>query len=224
MPPTLHGGVVSMNNQITWKQQPFQSKPKSPKRPVSFVEALKSIGNSTVNSLKNDAIKGTLSGAMDSFFSPGTPTNHSNEANFWPNEATSREETQWRQEQARRERHREVMTPINIFDRHEEELKAQITSLQEQLKALAQDITNLSTQTVQAINAEIAKPGTYHINFFEKLRQFIVLLRKQVAESRNWLELSYARKRAKNSFWAGFTQSGTKFSLSSERYTNNSAG
>jgi hypothetical protein len=75
-----------------------------------------------------------------------------------------------------------------------------------------------------AIEEEVTTPGTYHLNFFEKLKQFIILMRKQVQDSQSWLEMSYSRKKAQNGYWSGFKKSGTKFSLSSERYMATSSG
>jgi hypothetical protein len=126
-------------------------------------------------------------------------------------------------EMLRRERHREI-TQVKVFDRNEEEVKKQIKDLQEQLKALAKDLAGLSQSMSNAIEAEVAAPGTYHLNFFEKLKQVIMLMRKQVQESQSWMEMSYARKKAQNSYWTGFKKSGTKFSLSSERYMATSSG
>ena len=69
----------------------------------------------------------------------------------------------------------------------------------------------------KAIEAEIENPGTYHVNFFEKLKKFIIQLRKQVAESGNWLEISNQRKVAQRHYWGNVKKSGTKYMLSHDR-------
>lgn len=181
-----------------WSQQPFSpSKPKAAKKPANFLEALKS---SALNSKTTNP-----------------------DQNQWGREWLGQTESDQYKEYLRRERHKEV-TRIDVFSRREEEVKQAIKSIQAELKLLVEEIAKLSQDITNATEAEVVNPGTYHLNFFEKLRRLIVMLRKQVVESQNWLEISYARKRAQNSYWAGFYKSGTKFSLSSERYSNNSAG
>jgi hypothetical protein len=209
-------------NQNDWQQSPFQNKPKAVKKTVSFVEALKNIGGQTATDLKDNLIKGTADGMNLMFGSPNR-NQQSGENNPWANEWLPSREADFQRELARRERHREI-SQIKVFDRHEEEVKQQIKELQDQLKALANDLANMSQSVNTAIEAEVTDPGTYHLNFFEKLKQVIMLMRKQVHESQNWLDMSYARKRAQNSYWAGFKKSGTKYSLSSERYMQTSAG
>lgn len=211
-------------NQSDWQQAPFQPKPKSVRKTVSFVEALKNIGGQTVNTLKNDVVKGTLTDGVNFLVGNGrTPSNGGEQPPSWGNEWLPNRERDWQQEMIRRERHKEV-TSINVFDRNQEELKAQIKALQDQLHALAKDMDQLSYGVASAIDQEITSPGTYHLNFLEKLKNLIIQLRIQVADSKNWLELSYQRKAAQNSYWAGFGKSGTKYSLSSERAIATSAG
>lgn len=121
-------------------------------------------------------------------------------------------------------RHKEVLNTTPIYDRRQEEVKAQIKQIQEELRALAKDLTNLSLTTQKALNEVIVNPGTYHISYLEKLRRFVINLRKQVQNANNWLELSYHRRQSKQHYWGSVKQSGTKFMLSQERYMATSAG
>jgi predicted RNase H-like nuclease (RuvC/YqgF family) len=209
-------------NQNDWQQSPFTHKPKATKKTVSFVEALKNIGGQTVSTLKNDVIKGTVSDGINMLTGASNPSPKNSE-NPWANEWLPSQENDYKRDMLRRERHKEV-SQIKVFDRNEEEVKKQIKELQDQLKALAKDLAGLSQSMAKAIDEEVTSPGTYHLNFFEKLKQLIILMRKQVHESQNWLEISYSRKKAQNSYWSGFKKSGTKFSLSSERYMATSSG
>jgi hypothetical protein len=72
-------------NQNDWQQAPFQNQPKTVKKTVSFVEALKNIGGQTVSTLKNDVIKGTLSDGANMMFGGAPQPQRSNE-NPWANE------------------------------------------------------------------------------------------------------------------------------------------
>jgi hypothetical protein len=59
-------------------------------------------------------------------------------------------------------------------------------------------------------------PGIYHVNFFERLRSIIQLLRQQVEDSRTWL-LMVTTKRTQKDYWCMYSKHGTTFGLSSER-------
>jgi hypothetical protein len=209
-----------------WNQTAF-TKPtpkKTAKQPQNFVEALKSIGGYTVQSASNDLIKPISSDMVNAF---------SGNRTSWSGGESSPAPQEWRKdwlppeeiqkEAARRERLREVQA-LPIYDRQAEQTKRAIEALQKELALLAKDITTLDLSTQKAITEAVVNPGAYHVSFFEKLRAFVILMRKQIADSRNWLDASYARKNAKNVYWGGVNKSGTKYLLSSERYMATSAG
>jgi len=204
---------------------PFASNNKKPtiRRPVSFVEALKSIGGQTVNSLKNDVIKGTAQDVLNSV----TGNYSSSEQRQGPdnayNEWLRQKELNLEREARQRQRHKEIQA-VAIYDARQEEVKTKIKSLQSELKALADEIALLGSEVQNAVNAEIVNPGTYHVSYFDKLRKFIIYLRQQVSESNNWLSISSQRKSAQNAYWGGVKKGGTKFMLSQERYMATSAG
>lgn len=212
-----------MNN---WQSQPFTkpTKKQVSRQPQNFVEALKSIGGHTLKSASNDLIKPIGNDVMSAF--TGSPT--------WSSGSeTSLSPDQWSQEFSgtrerdrelfRYRRHQEIIAQP-VYDRHEEEVKAQIEAIQKELRLLAQELGSMGDSIQKAIETEIASPGTYHLHFFDRLRRFIILLRKQVTDSKNWLEVSYARKQAKNVFWGNVNKSGTKYLLSSEHSVATSAG
>jgi len=195
------------------------TKPKPLYQHANFIEALKNIGTGTAKSLKDDLIKGTATDVINNTISPSAP-NHYPEANYSPDMFTpdwlNNRDNDIETEVARRQRHQEInLTPL--FDRRDEEIKTQIKALREELALLAQDLNKLGHSVQNAIEQEIAQPGVYHINFFEKLKKFIITLRKQVNDSASWLEVSYQRRQAKKHYWGGVKKSGTKFMLSHDR-------
>lgn len=205
---------------------PFAPKTKKPvKRPAqNFVEALKSIGGHTVKTVSQDVFGGMGRDAMNSIFGGSAQSADSYPKNPYTPETPSSPESDWAAELERRQRHQEVLQATPIYDRREEEVKAQIKALQDELKALAKDLANTSFSLEKAISEEVAHPGQYHISFFEKLRRLIINLRKQVNDANNWLEASYARRQAKQHYWGGVRKAGTKFMLSQERQVATSAG
>lgn len=210
---------------------PFQplnqtKKPKPKPNQQSFVEALKSVGSGVASTVKHDVIKPIASDAWDSLVK--TPNNpkpvESKPAASWDTDWLKQREEEIRQQEKAKRRHQELLAAKPLFDRQAEETKAQIKAIQDELKALAKDMAGLGSSLQQAIEEEIVSPGAYHVSFFEKLRTFIVQLRKQVSESANWLEASAARKAAKGSYWGNVKKHGTKYMLSDERSKATQAG
>jgi len=102
-------------------------------------------------------------------------------------------------------------------------LKYQIDAVRQELKALSASLKNLHQEVQTAIEQTPVQPGVYHLNFYERLRVIIKILRQQVEDSRSWLALWTNRKK-KMGYWGLFKKHGTQFGLSSERSLATSAG
>jgi hypothetical protein len=140
-----------------------------------------------------------------------------------PEKKESGKEVDFVKDRLKLERHKEVIN-TSVFDKKEEETKQKIQEIQAELKKLATEIANLGMGVDKAIKEQIANPGTYHINFFESLRTYLVQLRKKASESKSWLAISQQRKQAQNHFWGNVKKSGTKYMLSQERTAATQAG
>ncbi len=206
---------------------PFAVKPTKKttnRQPQNFAEALKSIGGYTLKSATKDLIGGVATDLVSGLTGGATqPADYAPGRNEFLNEWIQPKDSQIEQDLIRRSRLKELnSTPV--FDRNQEQINRQIKELQEQLAMLAKELSNLGTGVQKAIEEQIVNPGTYHVSFFEKLKTFIMTLRKQVHDSANWLEVSYSRRSAQNHYWGNVKKSGTKFMLSQERYMSTSAG
>lgn len=112
-----------------------------------------------------------------------------------------------------------------FFIQAETQVKQQITAIQEDIHKMAKSLGDLGKEVQIATMQSVVNPGVYHRNFFETLRSLISSLRTKVAESKNWLAANNARaKQKKGAYWSQAKQSGTKFTLSSERYMVTSTG
>ncbi len=208
-----------MNSQMNQKSSSSMGSSGSTQRsPANFIEALKSIGGQTTKSLTHDVIGGVGHDFIQSLTGSKTQTP---EDNYFGEKNNT--ERQIREAISRQERQRELST-TPLFSRKEEENKTRIKVIQEELKALAKDLAGMDKQLEKAIEEEIINPGTYHVNFFEKLRRIIINLRKQVNDSANWLELSAERKAAKGGFWGNVKTSGSKFLMSQEHTAATQSG
>ena len=111
-----------------------------------------------------------------------------------------------------------------VFNQKEEQVENQIRNIQQELKNLAGSVKNLDKNIDKAIEQIPAHPGTYHLNFLEKIKQAIILLKKHVEEASVWLEVFSQRTAKKRGYWGQFKKSGTQWSSSSERYVATSVG
>ncbi|MEK7119300.1 MAG: DUF5660 family protein, partial [Patescibacteria group bacterium] len=66
-------------------------------------------------------------------------------------------------------------------------------------------------------------PGVYHLNFFERLKSMLKILREQIEDSSSWLSLQNNRKKKKR-YWGMYKKHGTSFGLSHERNLATQAG
>lgn len=111
-----------------------------------------------------------------------------------------------------------------IWTRAEQETKLQISALIQELKKIAESTKELAKEVQIAAVQVPVEPGSYHLSFFENLRQTILLFRKQIQESASWLGAFNQKAKKRNFYWGQVRKSGTKFMLSSERYMATQAG
>lgn len=108
-----------------------------------------------------------------------------------------------------------------IFNSKQKALEQQIGKIMQELAA---EVKRLEQQTaeltgeVRAITVDTmpAKPGAYHLNYFEWVISMLRDLRKRINESRMWLSL-WSKKKQQKGYWAMFKKHGTSFAMSDER-------
>ncbi len=201
-----------MNSQ---QQHPFQPKQQQKAAPKPFVphdnviETLRDVGSGITQSVSSDLISKTASTALDSLF--GNPP-RSGEYGKNPFEFPFRQQKKETPEQTK---NRELLSPQNI-SKEQAQVRQQIEAIRQELAMLAKELGTLNQEVQKAIHEVPVDPGTYHLNFFERLRATIILLRKSVRDSSTWLNLSNSKKKQKG-YWGMYKKHGTKFGLSSDR-------
>lgn len=194
------------------------------KRPVlsdNFLEKLRELGEDLGDSVAQDVIEGIPSTAADQIF------DRKKSGTLRPNEALSLDEIKER-EQFRRPLSREFFRVRQeerlVFKQEEQKTRLQIKAIQEELKKLAESTKDLAKEVEIASKLEPVEPGVYHLNFFERLKQAIIIFRKNIEDSASWLALFNQRAKRRSYYWSQVRKSGTKFMLSAERYTATQAG
>ncbi|MEK9201209.1 MAG: DUF5660 family protein [Patescibacteria group bacterium] len=199
------------------------NKIKSP--PTNFFEALKDLGESTLSEAKvqikkivTDDIPQAVGLAPSGTLRQGESVSMAElkqAENKGRSEAKSEFNVQLRQMQ---EDERRRLLAI------ENQTRQQITSIQAEIKLLAQSTKELGKEFEIAASQAVVNPGVYHKNFFTHLSTLIRTLRQQVQESKHWLATTNSRASKRGGYWAGVKKSGTAFMLSSERYMVTSTG
>ena len=111
-----------------------------------------------------------------------------------------------------------------IWTKQEQEVKLQVQAILNELKQIATSTKTLTKEVEVAAMQAPVEAGVYHVNFFEKLRLALVELRKRVEESATWLAAFNQKSKKRNYYWAQFKKSGTKYTLSADRYMATQVG
>lgn len=84
-----------------------------------------------------------------------------------------------------------------IFIQDELKTKRALEQLRQELVFLVEDIKQFRKELAIATQQRIVSPGisgTYHYNFFNQLRSFVVLVRKSVKEASTWIHTTNGKK------------------------------
>lgn len=196
---------------------------KSSVKSDSFAESIRGIGSNVGDSLKNDLFKPGAKDIFDSFSPFGFPSpNENQKSNEGPYPRDFGQESLLRNKLRQSETvKREERV---IFTRKERETQTQVKSLQEEIVKLAKATGEIAKETqIAAMNVQ-STPGTYHINFFERLILIVRNLRGQIQDSSFWLASWNKKSQKKNIYWKNFKKSGSSFLLHHDRNVATQAG
>jgi hypothetical protein len=88
-----------------------------------------------------------------------------------------------------------------LYSQKEQEIKKELSELKEEIKKLIKSTENVKKDVENAIETNIVEYTEYQVNFFTKLKNFIINLRKNIEEADLWFESCNNKKRKKNCFW-----------------------
>lgn len=195
-----------------FQPQPVKKQPTA-RTNDSIIESLRSLGSGVGKTIVKDVAGKVAADALASLF--GTLPK---QGELKPNQPIDiRAERSPSPTFRRPEVHRPVMHLEDV------NLKQQIEAVRAELKALAASLKTLNLEVQKAVAEVPVAPGVYHLNFFERLKSILRILREQIDDSRTWLAMHTARKQKKN-YWGMFKKHGTSFGLSSERTMATQAG
>lgn len=189
----------------------------------SFIESIRGIGSNVGDSFKNDLLKPGAKDIFDSFSPFNFPSQNENQKNI-----ESPYPRDFGQESSLRNKLRQSETVKRdervIFTRKERETQTQVKSLQDEIVKLAKATGEIAKEAqITAMNVQ-ASPGTYHLNFFERLIIIVRNLRSQIQDSSFWLASWNKKAQKKNTYWKSFKKSGSSFLLHHDRNVSTQAG
>lgn len=111
-----------------------------------------------------------------------------------------------------------------VYSSKDKQIQKQIEDIRLQLKDLAKQIVKYDQNVTSAIQMQVVNPGSYHMSFFEHLRNIIQLLQKNVAEANSWLSIYKKRGQQKGAFWQNASKGGTSYMMANEHSIARSVG
>lgn len=196
--------------------------------PKSFLESLKDLGGGVTKSARKDMVGGVFEEAVEQL--TGQKQALPSQGTLQPEkplnlEKYMAEKEKKIQEEERRVFERRQFQEKTLYSAEQQRTALEIKAIQEELNKLAGEVAGLDQEIKTAAMEAVVEPGVYHLNFLQRLRKLIVLLKQRVSESKTWLaEWNAYCKQKRNFYWVQVKKSGTKFMLSSERYMATQAG
>lgn len=193
--------------------------------PENFLEALRSLGKSTVTEITSQAKKAVYTDIPESFGITSSGT-------LKPNESLDLNDVQEARETGYRQAESEFSSRLHQIREqdHQRLLQAEAASKQQvqsiliEIRQLAKTMGDFAQEVQVATLQAPVNPGIYHKNFFTHLKSVISALRIKAESSKNWLATANSRAGKKGFYWSQVDKSGTKYMLSSERYMVTSTG
>lgn len=216
-----------MTNISLPRSKPRNKKKSNARNSASFFESIKGIGSSVASSVKSDLLAGTAKTVQEQLIGASqgqAPEETKNDFDFanWI-EAKEKEAEERGREQEKQEQKRQPKQEKVIFSFIDEKLKKEINEVREELKALIAAIGEVESQIEKAVVEEVVNPGTYHLNFFDKLKSWLQITRKNLQDTSLWLEMWSSRSN-RSHYWKMANKKGTKYSLSQERQVATQTG
>jgi hypothetical protein len=203
-----------MNAYTTTSRQPKKKMPTQVSDNV--VESVRMIGSTVGKTVATDVAGRIAADALQSLLGQSVKSGE-----IRPQQTVEFPEEQRETQQEKRIQPREQINALAHQDA--ETIKRQIAAVRQELLSLAKSISNLHQEVQSAVFTEPIDPGVYHVNFFEQLKQMLIILRQQVEDSCVWLQSFQSRKKHLG-YWGKYKKHGTSFGLSSERTTATQSG
>lgn len=198
-------------------------------RQANVLESLKDLGGGTAKSIKDDLLKESARDLMSQIFGMQKPKKHF-EGELTPGQSFEPKKVMTGETQKAEKLQKQLSFERRInqeeralLERKSNDIKLEIQAITTEIAKIAHSTPQLAKEIEVAAVQAPANPGIYHIIFFEKILQFLHSFRKKIENANQWLTASNKRAQKKG-YWGMYKKHGGKFLLSSEHYSQRSAG
>jgi hypothetical protein len=129
-------------------------------------------------------------------------------------------------QKARLEQRKEFTVFSFVEYKERKKVSEKIKQVRKELMLAIAEMKKLGTslpEVERVAYEQIPDPGIYHLNFFERIIAMLKVLRKNITQSKSWLDTVFARK-GKKRYWSRAKRGGSKFTMSHERRLATQAG
>lgn len=112
-----------------------------------------------------------------------------------------------------------------FVNNHSQEVEKAINELRLEIKNLKETTEDLNQEIIKTVEQNVVEFSEYQLNFFQRIKIFVVNFRKNITEASVWLESFNHKKSKKNTFWnkAKSKNGGEQYLNSSEHSASRSA-
>ena len=201
-----------------------------------LIEQLRDIGKGVATTVSHDLVSGMAGDALTSLF--GTPK----QGELKPGQAVNFDQTPVPPEPSPMpqflpempffggfRRQQEAPKPLysqetlNRIKTQEAQVTQKIEEIRMELKALIATIKNVDREMELAVSEQIIDPGVYHINFLDRIKTILKLMRQNLNDSASWLRVMRSRKKERK-YWSLYKKKGTEFGLNPDRVVSTQVG
>src|SRR5947207_2075566 len=154
---------------------PQQSQPKKqPNTPQkdNLLETLRDLSGGVAKTVKTDVVGKVATDALSSLF--GANPFDQAETRQFPRMP------QREHEPVHPQRHvSEILQPHRLRE-EQERTRQELAAIRQELKSLSASIKSFSKEVDKAVSEMPVNPGVYHLNFYERLRAVLMVLREQI--------------------------------------------
>lgn len=195
----------------------------------------KDLGTGIAKTIVNDVAKDTIKGMWEQIFATSEKPSMQTQGEL----KEGQELVLGKPQRTEVQEARPVQTPdiLPAYDYRREilygktEHKAEVRTLEIKIQEIIIELKQLTTATKElelefkdvSVQQYIAKPGKYHLAFFEWMISAVRSARMRIEDSSAWLSALKSKKTGKG-YWDMFKKHGTSFGLSGERTVATQAG
>jgi hypothetical protein len=138
----------------------------------------------------------------DSVSPSGSMLTESSTPDPWAEQRLMEEQREKQKQNALHQKlHREI-NPVemhDVFVAQEQQVANQIKEIKHELKLLDAEIKGFDKEVELTLETNVVSPsqGKYYFTFFQKLKEFIILLRQRVHSARTWAQQAQKKKSRK---------------------------